>query len=1118
MVPAEPRYMTARKPQKSPARSRGKAPVRTDGADAAPKTQLRAQKASLCVVGIGASAGGFDAISEFLRAMPAGSGLAFVVLQHLSPTQKSLSAELFAKRTAMEVVEAAHGARVQANRVYTIPADVYASIENGALRFERPSDPRGRRLPIAHFFRSLGEDQKERAIGIVFSGTGSDGTLGLKHIIANGGIVLVQSPETAQFDGMPRSAIATSLVTHVLPVSKMPEAVLAYARHPYTAAPREAMAAAGSEAAALRVILDHMRAQHGYNFDGYKHRMLLRRIHRRMGVRRIERMGDYAALLRKEPREGDLLFKDLLIGVTEFFRDPEAWKVLEAEVIEPLVAAKTSGEPIRVWVAGAATGEEAYSIAMLLLEKLEEANKACPLQVFATDTNDAALDFARAGLYSAGIAEQVPAKRLARYFVEIKDDHHYQVVKPLRECVVFGLQNLFADPPFSRVDLVACRNLLIYLEPDVQRRVIPLFHFALKPGGYLFLGSAETVAQREDLFRSVSRKWHIYQRIGGSPHEHLDWRAAPGESRAAAPAPVARRVPAVPAQAAAVAQQTLLEHFAPASVLVNARLEVLYFTGRVDRYLLQPRGAPTQDLLALAREGLRSQLRQAIRKALESDETVEVPGSRVKRDEAFVPVRITVAPTGGADASGRLLLVVFREEPRARTGRPTRAKEAALVHQLEEELRITKDDLQNSIERLQSSNEELRVANEEVVSINEELQSLNEELESSKEELQSLNEELNTVNQQLQSKITELEGANNDLKNLLDSSDVATICLDRDLKIKWFTPATRGILNVLQGDVGRSIGELASPLLGESLMREAHTVLERLAPVHQDVEAEPGRWFVRRVLPYRTEDQRIEGVTVTYTDITESRRSADAAIAARKAMTASLEERVRERTVQVRALAAELALAEERERQAIARDLHDDLGQVLNIAKLKVDTLLKSCTDEVNKAPLADLAELVGQADRNVRTLTFQISPPVLSELGLGPALQWLAEEMQRTHGLAVELRDDGRDKPLSQPARSIVFRAVRELLINVSKHAKVHRAQVGTSRKDGSLTITVSDAGVGFDPALVLGGAPPGFGLLSVRERLSFIGGEAEITSVPGDGTVVTLTVPLQTGGQAAT
>jgi len=1096
--------MAARRSKRVPARSRNAPEAQAGSTRPAPAT-------SLCVVGMGASAGGFDAISEFLRAMPPDSGLAFVVIQHLSPTHKSLSAELFAKRSMMEVVEARDRVRVQANRVYTIPADVYVSIEGGVLHLAPPSEPRGRRLPIDYFFRSLGEDQKERAIGIVCSGTGSDGTLGLKHIIANGGIVLVQSPETAAFDGMPRSAIATGLVTHVLPVDKMPEAVIAYARHPYAAASREAVAAAETEGAALRVILEHMRAQHGYNFDGYKQRMLVRRIHRRMGLLRMERMGDYAALLRKEAREGDLLFKDLLIGVTEFFRDPEAWRVLEAEVIQPLVAVKTPGESIRVWVAGAATGEEAYSLAILLLEKLEEAKKVCPVQMFATDTNDGALDFARAGLYPAGIAAQVSAKRLARFFVEIKDDHHYQVIKHLRESVVFGVQNLFADPPFSRVDLVACRNLLIYLEPEVQRRVIPLFHFALKPGGYLFLGAAETVAQREDLFRPVSRKWHIYQRIGGAPREYLEWRTALGETRAASPGAAPRHGAHPPVQAAAVAQQTLLEHFAPASVLVNAKHEVLYFTGRVDRYLQQPRGAPTHDLLALAREGLRSQLRRGIRQALENDATVEIPDSRVKRDDGFVPVRVTVAPTGGSDSSGRLLLVVFRDESKVPSSRPTKAKEAALVRQLEEELRMTKDDLQNSIERLQSSNEELRVSNEEVVSINEELQSMNEELESSKEELQSLNEELNTVNQQLQGKIGELESTNNDLKNLLASSDVATVCLDRNLKIKWFTPATREILNVLMTDIGRPISELASPLIGESLARDAHAVLEQLAPVQSELEAADGRWFMRRVLPYRTEDERVEGVTVTYIDISEARRSAEAAIGARKTMTAALEQRVRERTAQVRTLAAELALAEEREREAIARDLHDDLGQVLNIAKLKLDTLLKSCHDDASRQPLGDLNELIAQADRNVRSLTFQISPPVLSELGLVPALQWLAEEIQRSHGLSVEVRDDGEPKPLGQAARSIVFRAVRELLINVSKHARVGRASVDASRSNDRLIVRVADTGIGFDPALVLGAATPGFGLLSVRERLSFIGGDAEIRSVPGDGTTVTLMAPFQ-------
>jgi chemotaxis methyl-accepting protein methylase/signal transduction histidine kinase len=1078
---------------------------------AAPVPAAAAQPATLCVVGIGASAGGFEAINEFLGAMPPDAGLAFVVVQHLSPIQKSLSAELFAKRTAMNVLQAEDGLQVKANVVYTTPADVYVSIDNGVLRFERPADPRGRRLPIDHFFRSLGEDQKERAIGIVLSGTGTDGTLGLKHVVAHGGIVLVQAPETAQFDGMPRSALATDLVTHVLPVDKMPEVLIAYARHPYASSGRDSAMAAEAEDASLRVVTDLMRARHGYSFDGYKRRMLVRRVQRRMGLRGIGRVADYATVMRKEPREVDALFKDLLIGVTDFFRDGDAWNALDKEVIAPLVAAKAPGEPIRAWVAGAATGEEAYSVAMLTLEKLREARKNCPVQVFATDTNEDALAFARAATYPSGIAAHVPPELLNRYFTEIKDDHHYQVNADLRACVVFGMQNLFADPPFARMDLVTCRNLLIYLEPDVQRRVILVFHFALKPAGHLFLGSAETVGEREDLFKPVVRKWRIYRRIGAAPHDERGWRINREEPHIVPAASAQHRAPPRALAAVGIAQQVILERFAPASVLVNTKFEAAYFAGPTERYLAQPRGAPTRDLLSLVREGLRAQLRGALRKAAESDTTVEVPDARVKRGAAFEVVHITVAPTAGNDAHGRLFLVVFQDRPAAPGAGARKHEDAALVQQLEDELRVTRDDLQNTIERLETSNEELRVSNEEVVSINEELQSMNEELESSKEELQSLNEELNTVNQQLQLKLAELEGANNDLKNLLGSSDVATICLDRSLAIKWFTPATRAVLNILLTDLGRPIGDLASTLAGESLVRDARTVLERLVPIETELASEKGHWFIRRAIPYRTEDERIEGVIVTFTNVTESRRTAEAAIDARKAMTASLEDRVRDRTALVRSLAAELALAEERERQAIARDLHDDLGQVLNVAKLKVDNLLRSWRDAASQAPLRELEELVSQASRNVRSLTFQVSPPVLTELGLVPALQWLAEDMQRTHGIAVEVEDDGASKPLGQAARSLVFRAVRELLINVSKHAKVTSARVETKRSSDDLVVTVSDAGVGFDAAQVLGPSPPGFGLLSVRERLEFIGGTTAITSVPGSGTVVTLDVPLQ-------
>lgn len=1058
----------------------------------------------LCVVGIGASAGGFDAINHFLRAMPPESGLAFVVIQHLDPTQKSLAAELFGRRTAMKVEAVEDGTTPEPNRVYTVPSNSYPTINGGVIRLTPPPVPRGKRQPIDHFFRSLGEDLNERAIGVILSGTGSDGTLGLRTIVANGGIVLVQTPETARFDGMPRSALATGLVTHTLTVEQMPDVIIAYARHPYTKRTVLREPIPESDSAALQRIIEILRTQRGYNFSGYKQRMLMRRIHRRMGLLRLERVTDYALALRRDDRELDTLFKDLMIGVTEFFRDPEAWEALQADSLAPIIAAKHAGEPVRAWVAGASTGEEAYTLVMLLLEKLKEARKDCPVQVFATDTNEDALTIARAGIYPLGIAEHVSPERLRRFFTEIKGDHHYQITQELRECVVFGTQNLFTDPPFSRMDLITCRNLLIYLEPEVQKRVMLLFHYALKPKGCLFLGPAETIGPHEDLYRPVSRKWRIYRRVGTTPREQIDWRIHHGEPRAPPPPLIPRQKPPRLLHVATLAQQLVLDRFAPAAVLVNGKNEALYFCGPIDRYLVQPRGAPTQDLLLLARDGLRSQVRAAVRKAVMTESSVVTVDARVKRDGIFVPVKITVTPTAGAADDGLLHLVVFEDIPKARE-RGVNLGESLVLRRLEEELRVTKDELQNTIERMESSNEELRLSNEEVISANEELQSMNEELESSKEELQSLNEELNTVNQQLQGKISELEVANNDLRNLLGASQVATVCLDPEMRIKWFTPAAREALNIILTDIGRPISDLHSRLAGEPLVRDAQAVLDRLTPVQTEVQADDGRWFLRRVLPYRTEDDRIDGVIVTFSDVTLTKSAATAALATKAVQSGASD------APELQRLSSVLAAIEERERRSIAQDLHDDLGQVLNVARIKLVELSKDGGNSGSGSLVAQIVGLIDQASESVRTVTAELSPPVLHELGLMPALEWLSGEMQKRYRLAIKIEDDGRAKPLTDAARATIYRAVRELLINIGKHAGVSTAHVALRQENDELAVTVSDGGVGFDVSHVTAERSGRLGLLGMKERLASIGGRMKVASERSKGTVITLTAPLR-------
>ncbi|MGH8478368.1 MAG: chemotaxis protein CheB [Gammaproteobacteria bacterium] len=824
------------------------------------------------MVAIGASAGGLEALKRFFSAMPARSGLGFVVIPHLDPTHVSHLPELLRRHTPMEVEQAHDGAPVQAEHVHIIPPNALLTIKGGVLHLgaavARPGIPR----PIDGFLRSLAEYQQERAICIIFSGTGSDGTLGLKAIKAEGGLVMVQSPDTAEHDGMPRSAIATGLVDYVLPVEQMPAALLEYVEHahlrgapiPVPADPRHDP---------LHTILALLCAREGHDFRCYKKAMLLRRIQRRMGLNRIAAIGDYGQYLGDTPAELKALAKDLLIGVTEFFREPEAWAVLEAEVIPALVAAKHPEAPLRVWVTGCATGEEAYSLGMLLLERVASSERNGKLQIFATDIDRHALEIARVGSYPEGMASSLAPERLTRFFT--KSDHSYRVKKELREAVVFAPQNLITDAPFSRLDLIICRNLLIYLEPELQQKVIALFHFALNHNGYLFLGKSETVGRQPSLFEPLSKKWRIYRRSGPVRHRPVDFpllpEALPGE-RPGGPRPPPPR----PGDHGELIRALLLARYAPAAVLVNRDCQTLYFHGQTDDYLVHPAGEPTDDLLAMAREGLRLKLRAALHRAMREEQPAVVV-TQVKRGGASLPVRVTVTPVEDQRQGVGLWLVTFSAPPAAEAEpAPRSIEESAAVGHLEEELAIAKKELEGVVADLESTNEELKVSNEEAMSMNEELQSTNEELETSKEELQSLNEELTTVNAQLEEKVADLERTNNDLDNLLASTHIATLFFDREFRIKRYTPASTRLFNLIPSDLNRPVADIANKFSDGHLLSDAQRVLDTLTPIEREVRTLGGEWYIQRLLPYRTHEDRIEGVVVIYTEITELKRGEEA--------------------------------------------------------------------------------------------------------------------------------------------------------------------------------------------------------------------------------------------------
>jgi two-component system CheB/CheR fusion protein len=828
-----------------------------------------APEAPLSVVGVGASAGGLDALRELLEAVPPSSGLSFVVIQHLDPHHESEMASLLASYTALRVVVAEEGAALQPDTAYTLPPGRYLTLRDGLLHLEAPPGDGSVRMPIDVFFRSLAEDRGEEAICIVLSGGGTDGTLGMRAVRAAGGFAIAQDPATAEADSMPRSAIATGLVDLVLPPREMSAAVVRYVQGGPAAVTAAEGQIAPTETEVLDEILEVLVRQRA-DFRGYKPATVLRRISRRMGVTRTKTLAGYLSLLRRQPEEVARLAKDLLIGVTSFFRDPGAYEELRRLALAPLVREKAEGTPVRVWVAGCATGEEAYSLAILLLEEMWAAGRSLPVQIFASDVDAEALEFARAGVYPESIAADVSADRLARFFT--RQDHGYRIATEIRDLIVFSLHNIITDPPFPRMDLVSCRNVLIYLGPKLQRRLTGLFSFSVRPGGHVFLGRSDTLAEPGAAFSQVSAKSRIYQRTDVPRHEMADFSAMP--SRESPPALVARDVGRRGADPMALAQRLLLGHFAAALVLVDRTGAIRYLHGDTSRYLRLPTGGPELNLFVIAKEGLPRRLRAAVRRAFEKSETVRIERAPVAGEEHPRFVDITVGPAGEPRQAPALVGVIFEDAQEAETARgaaAAREREAgdtSQVEQLEAELNAAREELRATTAEHEAANEELRAAHEESVSMNEELRATNEELETSKEEVQAVNEELNTLNLELKERIEQLNRTSADLANLLTATEIATIFLDREFRIRSFTPSATDLFSLRPVDVGRPISDIAMRFLADDLVSRAAQVLRDLTSFQQEVETPDGRWFLMRLLPYRAVDGQVEGVVLTFNNVT----------------------------------------------------------------------------------------------------------------------------------------------------------------------------------------------------------------------------------------------------------
>ena len=1216
-----------------------------DGSPPQPHDADAAQPPSL-VVGIGASAGGIRALQELFAHVPEESGAAWVVIVHLSPGHESRLAEVLQPEAPVPVSQVRERVRMERDHVYVIPPNRSLKVEGSDLVVSEVGAPEQRRAPIDVFFRTLADGRGADAACVVLSGTGRDGSTGLKRVKEHGGLTIAQDPDEAEYDDMPRSAIATGLVDYVLPIASIPAKILSYHRRLRRRAREAPFDGAPPDAERLREVLALLRARTGHDFSNYKPATVHRRIARRMTVHQVGTMGEYAAFMREHPAEASALTKELLISVTSFFRDAAAFAVLEARVVPRLFENRTGQGQVRVWVAGCATGEEAYSIAMLLDECAAKSVDAPAIQVFASDLDAEAIAVARDGLYTEAEVADVPEERLQRYFV--REAHGFRVRRAFRELVLFAHHNAVRDPPFSHLDLVTCRNLMIYLNRAAQERLLETFHFALRPGGYLFLGTSESAEGSRDLFTLVDTDAHIYQSrmVASRPGLPLLEPTLPRAPAASRPAETRSGERISPADL----HRRLLEEYAPPSIVVTEDHYLVHVSERAGRYLQVAGGEPTRDLFRMIRPELRGEIRTALHQAARQRAAVAIQAVHAV-EGGDTPLRITVRPVlREGDPARGYFLIVFAEDaaPLAGAAPAVLLPGAAgpLEPHFDEELARVREHLRTTVEQYETQVEEAKAANEELQAMNEELRSSAEELETSKEELQSVNEELSTVNQELNIKVEELRLANNDFQNLINSTGIATIFLDRAFRVKLATPRASDVFNLLPSDIGRPLADITHRLIYPELHDDVREVLDRLQAIERELPARNGRWYLTRVMPYRTSDDRIDGVVLMFDDISGRRAAEDRLRASeerlrmliesavdyaifalapdgtvdmwnagaerlfgysapeitgrpfdvlftpedraagvpagelerarrdgraederwhlrkdgtrmygsgvtrrmagnphagfvkiardltseRKASADlqeardSLEERVLQRTGELRAQIAErrraeehalgllrkLVTAQEDERTRIARDLHDQLGQRLTALRLALERHRERRPPDASADGDLDRAlELSRDADAEIDFLAWELRPAVLDDLGLAEALPRYVDEWSRHYGIAAECRAAGvLTGALTPEAEVACYRVAQEALNNVIKHAHATRADVILEVRDNHVVLVVEDDGVGFDPAAIAGGEN-GIGLAGMKERAAIIGATLQVESAPGRGAAIFLRVP---------
>ncbi len=1208
-------------------------PERDHSGDEAVRTD--SSSSPMRVVGIGASAGGLGALKKLFATVPEQPGVCFVVVVHLSPEHESHLANLLQQHSRLPVQQVTDKTPLTANHIYVIPPDFNIDAIDTHLHLSELEEQRHKRAPIDHFFRTLAEAHKEHAVGVILTGTGADGTFGLRRIRERGGLTIVQSPDEAEYDAMPRSAIAAGVADLVLPIEKIAAQILRVDGVPQGIALSEGDSGpAEKEAATLHKILSEVSTHTGHDFTHYKRTTIMRRIGRRMQLHHVQNLDDYLRLLHRHDDEVKDLLEDLLITVTQFFRDPEVFEHLETKVIPQLFKGTTREDRVRVWSVGCATGEEAYSLAMLLLdEEARHTVKPKQLQVFATDIHEAALGKAREGIYPVSIEADVSDQRLSRFFE--KGNEHYRIRKAVRERIVFAPHNVLRDPPFSRLQLISCRNLLIYLQRDIQQQLMSMFHYALEEDGYLVVGTSEGV--ESDLFQCENKQYGLYRRRSVPGHRHpasntsLNSRFRHREDQDGANM--------TPAAGYGVLHEHAVELYAPPSILIDPDGELVHYSARAGRFLHMAGGTPTNDVFRLLPEPLKFELRTAVHTSRDNGGSYRSRPISLLIEGTQCQVVLRVQRVDQPRINGYFLVIFDEiEAPEGTDPDDKSLPHDANIRGLEAELTQMKKRMQSLIEEHEAAQERNQAYNEELESTNEELRSTMEELETSKEEMQSINEELTTLNQENHHKVEELNQLSSDLENLLTATHIATVFLDRDLHVLRFTPSMASLFNLTDSDRGKSMADLAHQFGYGQLKEDVGKLLKQLTPVEREISNEQGQWYLARLQCYRTNDDRIEGVVITFIDITkrkeferellhakdiaervidtvrnpmlvlsndlraefsnkafeqyfklpsddirglsvydldngpwknphlrevlerilpDNRDFNDFEIEhtfdngavrslivsarridhlelillacedvterkqARQAIERSrdlLEEKVAERTAELhqqskclRHLVRDLTSAELRERKRMASVLHDDLQQILVAVKMQLGMARTRLKEKSSIKTLDQAIQSIDESINITRDLVRRVTPQVLYEHGLIPALKWLSEEMSRRHGLKTRIKAVKEELPLPDASKTLIFDSLREMLFNIVKHANVDSATVEVRQHPDRLSITVSDEGSGFDVATKAAESDKShFGVFSIDHRIEAIGGTLTIDSAPGKGTRVCLEIPV--------